>query len=592
MRARLPSRRPHRALAATALWADARKATRVTKHVASCLCVFLGVAASLGLSPRVASSASLVVHGTRMPQRQVTALLGEAMRAPGDSTRLAAGLARVVARLQDSGFLDARASAEWQGDQLTLEVREGREHRFTRVQLRAYSAADSASLVQALALHVGDVASPSRVGAAMDAALDAASESGHPYARVSLSGWDVDSSGVALVLTGDLGPEIAFAGARFTGAKVTNTALLDRAAGDLSGPYRESRAEAARARVEQLGLFRSVVLADPEALADLKHARVVMNLEERPYNQFEGVIGSQGNGGLVGLARVDLENLAGTGRAARVRWESRGNGVSQALARYHEPLVLGFPVAADLSLEAQTYDTLFTRTQLGIAARWALSDNEHLEAGVETQRVVQDVADVREASSQTTRLALLHEQFDDRLAPRRGVGLRIEASQSFTRQKLVSGVRRSVRSSAAELSGTVLRQLGARTGLALDARAAGRIGSDRILGLYERYALGGAASLRGYNEEAFRVDRYALTRLEWRAYVPGGQYAFLFWDHATAATRVPTPVGDHVQVLNRDGYGVGLSLAASAGRVGVTYGVASGLGPLSGKLHIQVMAPF
>ena len=83
-----------------------------------------------------------------------------------------------------------------------------------------------------------------------------------------------------------------------------------------------------------------------------------------------------------------------------------------------------------------------------------------------------------------------------------------------------------------------------------------------------------------------------LTRLEWRAYVQGGQYAFLFWDHATAATRVPTPVGDHVQVLNRDGYGVGLSLAASAGRVGVTYGVSSGLGPLSGKLHIQVMAPF
>ena len=126
----------------------------------------------------------------------------------------------------------------------------------------------------------------------------------------------------------------------------------------------------------------------------------------------------------------------------------------------------------------------------------------------------------------------------------------------------------------------------------LDARAVGRIGSERLLAFYDRYPLGGATSLRGYDEEAFRVDRYVLSKLEWRVFLPGGQYAFLFWDHATAGTRLPTPTGDRLQVLDRDGYGAGLSLAASAGRVGVTYGVASGSGPLDGKLHLQVLAPF
>ncbi len=113
-----------------------------------------------------------------------------------------------------------------------------------------------------------------------------------------------------------------------------------------------------------------------------------------------------------------------------------------------------------------------------------------------------------------------------------------------------------------------------------------------MLALYDRYPLGGAASLRGYDEEAFRVDRYALTRLEWRTFLPAGQYAFVFWDHASAATRLPTAVGDRLQLLQRDGYGAGLSLAASAGRVGVTYGVASGSGPLEGKLHLQILTPF
>ena len=93
-----------------------------------------------------------------------------------------------------------------------------------------------------------------------------------------------------MVLSGDLGPAISFAGARFNGAKVTQPTLLERAAGTLTGPYAQSRAEAARSRVEQLGLFRRVELADPEALGDFKQARLVMNVEERPYNQFEGVL--------------------------------------------------------------------------------------------------------------------------------------------------------------------------------------------------------------------------------------------------------------------------------------------------------------
>jgi hemolysin activation/secretion protein len=206
--------------------------------------------------------------------------------------------------------------------------------------------------------------------------------------------------------------------------------------------------------------------------------------------------------------------------------------------------------------------------------------------------VVQSIADVREAAIQTTRLALRDERLDDRLSPRRGHTVRVEASQSFTRQKLRDGERRSVRSSAADLALALHRPLGPRTGIAFEARAVGRIGSESVLPYYDRYPLGGAASLRGYDEEAFRVDRYALSRLEWRAFVAGGQYAFLFWDHATAATRLPTPTGDRQQLLNLDGYGAGLSLAASAGRVGVTYGVAAGSGPLEGKLHIQILTPF
>lgn len=558
---------------------------------AACCCVW-ALLAALAVAVRPAAAAELDVRGTRLPSRQVSALLATALRAPADSTALSAALGRLVARLQALGWLDARASGAWTGERLRVDVREGSAYRFRNVVLRAYAPADSVAFATAFTVRAGEPACASRVAAAVDRSLDAAAESGHPYAQVAISGWDVDSTAVTLTLTANYGPDVTFAGVRFEGAKVTSPTLLERAVGPLPGPYRASVAEAARSRVEQLGLFRRVELRDPEGAADFHQARLVMRVEERPYNQFEGVVGSQGGGGLVGLAHVELENLAGTGRAAAVRWESRGHGVSEASARYREPLLLGLPLAAEVTLAAQTYDTLFTRTRAGLGVHWALSGAERLEAGVEGERVVQDVADVREAATQTTRLAWLDERLDDRLTPRRGRTVRIEASQGFSRQKLASGDRRTVRTSAADLAFTLHRPLGPRTGLALDTHAAGRIGSERTLAFYDRYPLGGAASLRGYDEEAFRVDRFVLTRLEWRAFVPGGQYAFLFWDHATAGTRLETATGSRVQLLHRDGYGAGLSLAASAGRVNVTYGVASGNGPLEGKLHLQVLAPF
>jgi len=553
--------------------------------------VIAALAALAALGP-AARAASLELRSTRLSARQGAALFAPALRAPADSAALRASLAGLVARLEDDGLLDAHATAAWNGDRLVVDVREGAAYRWRRIDVRAFAAAESAEIAAGLALVPGEPASPSRLTAAMDRALARATEHGHPYARLTVSGWDADSGGVAVAIGGSLGPDVTFGGVRFDGAHVTNARLLARAAGPLAGPWKESAAEAARTRVEQLGLFRSVTLGAPEPGADFHRARVVMRVEERPYNEFEGVLGAQGGGGLVGLARVQLDNLAGTGRAATVRWESRGHGVSEALARYREPLVLGLPLALEFTLEQQTYDTLYTRSRGGFGAGWALSATEHVEAGAEIERVSQQAGDVHEASTQTTRVAWRHERLDDALTPRRGDRVSLEASQSFSRRAALDGAARSLRSSAAEAVFALHRPLGRGTGLALEVRAAGRIGSDHVLPIYDRFALGGAASLRGYDEEAFRVDRYALSRFEWRAFLGGGQYAFLFWDHAAMATRLAAGTADRLQVLQKDGYGAGLSLTASAGRVAVTYGVASGSGPLAGKLHLQVLTPF
>jgi hemolysin activation/secretion protein len=208
--------------------------------------------------------------------------------------------------------------------------------------------------------------------------------------------------------------------------------------------------------------------------------------------------------------------------------------------------------------------------------------------------VVQERGELERAEIQSTLFALERSTLDEPLAPRRGTRTRLEAAQSFKREILRPVGERSSRASAAELRGEWHRPLGRGAGLSLELAGAGRLSTQRVLPLFERYPLGGAASLRGHDEEAFRVDRFVLSRLEWRWFLgPGGQRAFLFWDHAAMGTRLALPQGgDRLAVLQRDGVGFGLRLETAGGLVGVDYGLEPGRPPLEGKIHLQFVSTF
>ena len=563
------------------------------------------------------ASVRLDYRGAVLTRAQVEAQMQRALRsrapqAPGgargagiagpDSAAVAAGLAGLIERLQNLGFLDARATASWDsaatasGDvRVIVHVVEGPRMRFREVRLAAMTAADSARFAFGLGLAPGGWVSPQAVAEAIERTLREAVDHGHPYAELGVRGWAQEGDGVTLTLTGRLGPEVTVSGARIEGLHVTREAVALKSVGRLGGlPYNRSAAEAARERLIQLGLFRSVTLVGLEGEADWNRARVVYRVEEPRYNQFEGVVGMQGQGGTVGLAHLELGNLLGTGRAVGLRWEDRGPGLTSLSARYVEPLVLGTPLRLEAALEHELQDTLWTRTQWGGRARLPLSTVQHVEAGYEQERIVQTGTEVEEADLQNTLFALERSTLDQPLATRRGLRTRISASQTVkTEQLRPAGARRS-QASAAEVQTEWHRPLGSANGVTLELRAAGRFSSQPVLPLFERQPLGGAASLRGYDEEQFRVDRYALSRLEWRRFVgASGQRVFLFWDHAWMETRLADPDGTtHLMDLQRDGVGFGMRLDAAGGLLGLDYGLEPGRPPLEGKIHLQLVTTF
>ena len=112
--------------------------------------------------------------------------------------------------------------------------------------------------------------------------------------------------------------------------------------------------------------------------------------------------------------------------------------------------------------------------------------------------------------------------------------------------------------------------------------------SDIVIPPTELFYLGGATTLRGYDEDWFSGPRRVYANLEYRFLVGPDSQIFVFTDLG-AVTLIETPsVFDRLRV----GYGVGARLESKGGILRINYGLAAGDSPLRGKIHVNLGASF
>ncbi len=562
-----------------------------------------GACASLAFAAPVAR---LRVAGWPLASREAEALFAPALRAPGDSAALAVALQRAEARLQSSGWLDATLAATWDtaANALALEAVSGPRYRWRGLAL-AVPREDSAALAGWLRWPAGVPVDPAALATLVEHALRTAESRGHAWAQLAVTGWDADSARVDVRLSGALGPRVQVSGVRIDGLRVTRADVAGRALGRLTGqPYDPAQARAAAARLAQLGVFSRTEFTALEGGPQWEAGTLAFRVEEPRYNRFEGAVGVQGRSGVVGLAALELGNLLGTARSAALGWQSRGGGRSDFRVRYAEPYLAGLPFRLELALAQQLQDSTYTRTRWGARLAHALGPGDRIEMGLEEERVVQTRGAARTATLQNTVFGYERDGRDDRLAPRRGARLRMTGTGVSKRETLrapLAGEPSSRRSRAgvAEAHFDWHQPTAAASGVALELWGVGRFSSERVLPEYERTPVGGATTLRGHDEEAFRVDRVLASRLEYR-WFPGalGERVALFWDHARLFTRLAVTdtagvaIGDRAVSRDTDGIGFGLRLRAAGGLVDLDYGLEPGRGFLDGRIHLRLVSTF
>ena len=356
------------------------------------------------------------------------------------------------------------------------------------------------------------------------------------------------------------------------------------------------------ARLERSTLFTSIgapeLLLHPDGTATLR-----LDVTEAAPGAFDVVVGvlppegTRQRATLIGSGHLLLRNLFGLGHRYEVRLDRLPGRTSTALAQAAVPYVLGLPLQVEARFEGTQQDsTLGAQRYRGALAYGgegrevlATVSRERIKPGVEGARLRGGQQRVARSSATFAGIGFRLGRVDAPFNPRRGYVLEtlLERGQRYrVRTVEVDGqpvrARTSTRQERLTLTARLYRPLARQLVLALGAEGYALRSDAYEEG--ELFRIGGATTLRGYDEDRFRARYAARSLAEVRLLLDRRSYAFVFAD----AGYLDQPEAPGVSSLRGfyPGYGLGVQVSTGVGLVLVTYAAAPESGLTAGRVHL------
>ena len=595
-----------------------------TLHVSVCLLLVpLAISNSdpyAPVSPDNAEKSHLIRQITfdgieHLNRKQLSKLIGIDAGQPYLQAEMVAGLNRVLEKYREDGFVFASIEPDVttippDQVQIRLHIHEGTRVRTGEIIIEGNHLLSIDELRRALGLREGIPFSHVAFEGGIDKILTLYSERGYPKSEIKPTDFHLseEEGKVDLRLQIREGSQIRIGEVKLTGLQKTKPEVVLRElpvqAGDV---FDQRKIDQSFHRLVNIGYFYEV---SPALLEEGKTpAEVVFNAKvtEARTGRFSGVIGYappttefEGAPQLTGVIEATETNLLGTGRGANFLWKS---GLLQTLKiGYTEPWAFGKPIKIGVE-----YSQLKQRNQFADA-----ESNENaasvtvgarfrrlfegslgfsykrigLPTGITSLPATSPIIDptITDAAAPAVQsgvkygvtLGLIRDSRDYFLNPTRGRLDRVAFEFSRGDFKLCK--------LWIDLRGyfpTWHRQV-----IALGLHGAAAWGDN--IPPTELFYLGGASTLRGYDEDWFFGPRRVYANIEYRLLVGRLSQFFVFTDFG-AVTQVDQPtVFDPLRV----GYGFGMRLESKAGLLRMDYGLAEGRSALEGKIHVNLGTSF
>ena len=567
-------------------------------------------------SATVATATAPAADSSEAPQwRLVVAGEPAAWNAPDwpiDSLR--AVVRHALARVQADGYYQARVDSvvtrsERVPPRVDIFVTKGPQIPVGSIRLQGASAVPEPTLRRVMTTTVGSPLNPSELEADIEALLDRYEAEGYPLARIQIAKTVLqpgDPPTLRLTLRIDEGPALWLKGVDVPPSVRTTSSFAAHAARlPIGAPLVNYDAEAIRQRLEDTGLFKSVgrptlqVEGDGGAVVDIP-------LEEKPPGTFDLVFGylpptaQRTAGQIVGNGHLQLKNLFGGGRTAGLVIDRRPGRVSTADVHIADPYLFGTPVrvAGRFTGEQRdsTYSKQVVRTAVGYlfdagAEVFGSVTREATQPGQEGRAVEGVMQQIPRSTGWFTGLGIRIRRVDRPVNPQRGFMIETTLERGQKRRRFdrrtengdTTRVQDRLRQERLRLTGRVFVPTWANQLLAWGLEAA-VLRSDT----YDRsdlFRIGGATSLRGYDEDRFIGNAVGRLLLEYRYQIDQASYAYVFGDLGI----VDRPELDTVQAVRdwHPGYGVGIQVRTALGLVRASYVLnPDDTSPADGRVHL------
>ncbi len=383
------------------------------------------------------------------------------------------------------------------------------------------------------------------------------------------------------------------------GGRRTTPDYVARVAGLKKGrPLLAYDPEAIRRRLEETGIFKQIHSIGL-GIDDNRKAVLRVQLDEDAPGAFDVVLGylpgaqSGDRGSLVGNINVLLRHVLGGGREFGFQFNRLPNQITRIKVQAGSPFMFGLPFRIGGHFDGLQQDSTYGTRQYGFESGYRVAEN--LETIVSLSRevvrpTVDSLTTVPSADAWFVGVGFQFQHLDRRLNPSRGwrFASRLEEGRKVRLQEDPTGA----------LVDEVLRQrrltMETRTFVPTFRRQVLVVGADAYLLQSDRYdeselfRLGGAKSMRGYNEEQFQGNVVGRAVVEWRYLLDRTSFLFAFTDVGYLRRPDTDPEVVTPEVVQREwlvGYGFGIQFGTNAGLFTLSLALNADEG-LSSKVHV------
>ena len=319
-------------------------------------------------------------------------------------------------------------------------------------------------------------------------------------------------------------------------------------------------------------------------LIPLDHNKLLFQVEEDRMSLISGILGydnsKEGNNRITGWVDLEFMNLYGTDRSLALNWQHLSADVSSIELKYHESGISRFPVNADLLVYRQEVDSTYIRSKFESEIYYYDLYNRYgLFFGMEDIFPGSRKPATIERST-FNKLGVLWDMtaLDNILNPYTGTEIYLKYYYIFNTVD-----EKDLRKQAVEIKWARYFDIGKNFVLGFDVNA--NVIENKQLTEFEVYELGGAKSLRGFNENTFSGFRVGWSDLELRYLFGRNSRLFAFGAYGYAENQ-------NYKYSDLFSFGFGLRTQTKIGLLGIDYGLGIQNGemrnPLDGIIHIGI----